>query len=123
MYKKIKPTDSVQFELVIPSMDFNDEKKASLRQEIANKYNLPLKNVEVIFKPLVIEGAESNVSLVSDIIENIQTPAFHLNLSKDYMAEKAVKDVKFEDIEAIDSEVNAYVDFNQYAKYKHYRFK
>lgn len=123
MYKKIKPTDSVQFELVIPSMDFNDEKKVSLRQEIANKYNLPLKNVEVIFKPLVIEGAESNVSLVSDIIENIQTPAFHLNLYKEYMAEKAVKDVKFEDIEAIDSEVNAYVDFNQYAKYKHYRFK
>ncbi|MBP5725143.1 MAG: hypothetical protein J6X18_16415, partial [Bacteroidales bacterium] len=52
----------------------------------------------------------------------IQDPKFHLVLFKNYLKENGI-DVDFKALKRIDEMVNAHVDFNQYTKYKRYRFK
>lgn len=120
---QVNPTDKLVFDLKMLQIDFNEQKKASLRKEIADKYGVPLKNVEVNFIPITVDENGDRISLTSDVIENVQDPNFQVGLFKEYMDIKDIKDVDFEDIKAIDTQVNAFVDFDQYSKYKLYKFK
>lgn len=120
---KVKPTDKLVFELEMLQVDYNEEKTNSLRQTIADKYNVPLKNVEINFKPITHDNKGERISLTSDIINNIQDPQFQVQLFKEYISLKEYENVDFEEIEKIDSQVNNFVDFNAYSKYKNYRFK
>lgn len=120
---QVNPTDKLVFDLKMLQIDFNEQKKASLRKEIADKYGVPLKNVEVNFVPITVDENGDRISLTSDVIENVQYPNFQVGLFKEYMDIKDIKDVDFEDIKAIDTQVNAFVDFDQYSKYKLYKFK
>ena len=119
----IKPTDKLVFELEMYQVDYNEQKKESLRVEISEKYGVPLKNVEVNFKPITKDIDGNKLSLASDVINDIQNPKFQLELFKEYIDLKEINDVDFSDIEAIDSQVNAFVDFDSYSKYKNYKFK
>lgn len=120
---KVNPTDKLVFDLKMHQVDFNEQKKSSLRKEISDKYGIPLKNVIVNFIPITIDDNGDRISLTSDVIENIQDPNFQLGLFKEYMEIKDIKDIEFEDIETIDKQVNSFVDFDQYSKYKLYKFK
>ena len=42
---KVNPTDRLVFDLEMFQIDFNEQKKESLRKEISEKYGVPLKNV------------------------------------------------------------------------------
>lgn len=122
MIENIKPTDKIIFELHMPQMDNNEEKKASLRKKISEKYGVPVRNVVIDFKPITVDKEGKEISLASEVIDNIQDPKFHLVLYKSYLHDKKI-DVDFNAIQRIDEMVNAHVDFNQYTKYKRYRFK
>ena len=122
MVEGIKPTDKIVLELHMPQMDNNEEKKASLRKKISEKYGVPLRNVTIDFKPITVTKDGKEVSLASEIIDNIQDPQFQVRLFKDYLKEKQI-DVDFKGIKRIDEMVNAHVDFNQYTKYKRYKVK
>ena len=122
MVEGIKPTDKIVLELHMPQMDNNEEKKASLRKKISEKYGVPLRNVTIDFKPIVVKKDGKEVSMAAEIIDNIQDPKFHLVLFKNYLKENGI-DVDFKALKRIDEMVNAHVDFNQYTKYKRYRFK
>ncbi len=119
----VNPTDKLVFDLKMLQVDFNEQKKASLRKEIADKYGVPVKNVIVNFMPITVNENGDRISLTSDVIENIQDPNFQLGLFKEYMDIKDIKDVDFNDIKTIDTQVNSFVDFDQYSKYKLYKFK
>lgn len=120
---QVKSTDKLIFDLEMLQVDYNEEKIISLRQKIADKYNVPLKNVEINFKPITHNKDGERLSLTSDIINNIQDPKFQIQLFKEYIDLKEYNDVDFEFIENIDAQVNNFVDFNAYSKYKNYRFK
>ena len=120
---EVSKTGKLVFDLRMLQIDYNEQKKESLRNEISEKYGVPVKNVEVNFIPVTIDNEGNRVSLTSDIISNIQDPNFQLELFKEYMDIKGINDVDFEDIKAIDGQVNAFVDFDQYSKYKLYKFK
>lgn len=123
MVKGIKPTDKLVFELNMHQIDRNEEKIKSLQAEIAEKYGVPVKNVTVQFKPIVVDKDGKQHSLASDVIDNIQNQEFFLTLCKDCMEAKEIKDVDFEDIKKINEEVEQYIDFNVYSKHKKYKFK
>ena len=123
MIKNILPTDKILVELEMLQIDNNDQKKDAMRQEIATKYGLPLKNVDVKFVPITIDENGDKISLASDIIDNIQDPKFQKELMKQYIEVYGIEDVNFDDIDAIDNQVNAFVDFDQYSKYKNYKLK
>ena len=119
----VNPTDKLVFDLKMLQIDYNEQKKESLKKEISEKYGVPLKNIEINFVPITIDNNGDRISLTSDVIENIQDPDFQLGLFKEYMDIKDIQDVDFEEIKKIDSQVNAFVDFDQYSKYKLYKFK
>ena len=54
MVENIKPTDKLIFDLRMLQIDYNDKKKEALRHEIAEKYSVPVKNVEINFIPINI---------------------------------------------------------------------
>lgn len=118
----VNPTDKLYFDLEIYQVDFNDEKKAALRQEIATKYGVPVHNVIINLVPKQVENSEP-ISLRNDVIDNIQNPAFQVELFKEYIKAKNITDVNFDAIESIDQHVNTFIDFDSYSKYKAYRFK
>jgi DNA repair exonuclease SbcCD ATPase subunit len=123
MVEGIKPTDKLVFEVRMPQFERNDEKMETLRAEISKKYGVPLKNVSVKFEPILIDKNGKNISLASEVIDNIQDTNFFLALCGDYMKEKGITDVDFDEIKKINENVEQYIDFDKYAKHKKYRFK
>lgn len=120
---KVNPTDKLVFDLEMFQIDFNESKKESLKQEISDKYGVPLKNIEINFVPITIDTNGEKISLASDIITNIQDPKFQQQLFDEYIKLKGIEDYDFDDIINIDNKVNAFVDFNAYSKYKPYKIK
>ena len=120
---KVNPTDKLVFDLEMFQIDFNEQKKESLRKEISDKYGVPLKNVEVNFIPVTVDDKGDKISLASDIITNIQDPKFQQQLFEEYIKTKGIEDVDFEALVNIDKKVNAFVDFDTYSKYKPYKIK
>lgn len=120
---KVNPTDKLVFDLEMFQIDFNEQKRESLRKEISEKYGVPLKNVEVNFVPITINDSGEKISLASDIITNIQDPKFQQQLYKEFIETKNIEDVDFDKLIDIDKRVNAFVDFDTYSKYKPYKVK
>ena len=123
MINNIKPTDRIVVDLEMLQIDFNEQKKASLRKEIAKKYNVPLSNVDVKFKPITVNEFGDRISLASDITDSVQDAGHQKDMMRHYIKIKDYSDIDWEDIDAIDNQVNAFVDFDQYSKYKNYKFK
>lgn len=123
MVQGIKPTDRLIFDLKMLQIDYNDKKKEALRHTIAEKYGVPVKNVEVNFIPITVDENGEKMSLASNIINDIQDPKFQVHLFEEYLKLKNIEDVDMEDIKKIDSQVNAYVDFDSYSKFKSYKIK
>ncbi len=120
---KVNPTDKLVFDLEMFQIDFNEQKKESLRKEISEKYGVPLKNVEVNFVPVTVDDKGDRISLASDIITNIQDPKFQQQLFEEYIKTKGIEDVDFDALLNIDKKVNAFVDFDTYSKYRPYKVK
>ena len=72
MINNIRPTDKIVVDLEMLQIDFNEQKKQSLRKEIAKKYNVPLANIEVKFNPITINEFGDRISLASDITNSVQ---------------------------------------------------
>lgn len=123
MVKGIKPTDKLYFEVRMSQIDRNQEKLDTLQAEIAEKYNVPIQNVVVDFKPVLLLENGKQKCLASDFIDNIQDSQFFLALCADYIQAKGITDVDFENIKKINENVEQYIDTDQYAKNKKYRFK
>lgn len=123
MVENVKPTDKLVFDLEMHQIDYNESKKASLRELVAKKYGVPVKNVIINDIPVTVDENGDAISLASDVVDNVQDPQFQIALFKELMEIREMKDVDFEDIKAIDSQVNAFIDFDQYSKYKTYKFK
>lgn len=123
MIENINPTDKIIVDVSMYQIDMNPSKLQSLRREVADKYNVPLRNVVINPKPIMVDEDGKTVSLTSDIITSIQDPKFQQNLFKEYIEMKEIKDVDMNMILDIDNRVNAFVDFDSYSKYKSYKFK
>ena len=120
---QVNPTDKLVFDLEMHQIDFNEQKKQSLRKEISEKYGVPVKNVEINFVPITIDENGDKISLASDIITNIQDPKFQQSLFKEFLEIKKIEDIDFDKLIDIDKRVNSFIDFDTYSKYKPYKIK
>lgn len=120
---EVKKTDKLVFDLKMRQVDYNEQKKEALRKEIADKYGVDVSNVEINFTPITVNKEGKKVSLASDIVESIQDPKFQQKLFAEYLDAKEDFEYNIDDIIAIDEQVNAFVDFDSYSKFKSYKFK
>lgn len=123
MVEGIRSTDRIEVDLEILPIDYNKQKKSALRKEIAEKYGIPERNVTVHYKPITVADDGSRVSLASDIVRSVQDPRHQKNMMKAYITANGYEGVDWDEIDAIDNQVNAFVDFDQYSRYRNYRFK
>jgi DNA repair exonuclease SbcCD ATPase subunit len=126
---EIKPTDRIVVDLEMYQIDYNESKKKALCKEIAEKYGIPTRNITINFKPITINEFGKKVSLVEDTINSIQTPEFQQQLMLDYINIEKSKNpekytnINFDELIRIDNQVNADISFENYDRYKNYKFK
>lgn len=119
----IKETDRIIVDLELLQIDYNEEKKNSLKHEISKKYNVPLKNIEINFKPILVGKDGKQITLVDKVKENIQNASYQKDLMRTYIKTKGYNDIKWDDVDKIDNQVNMFINFDQYSNYRKYKFK
>ena len=120
---KTTPKDKLVLDLRISQIDYDEQRKESMRRDIAKKYDIPLKNVVINVLPIAVDEEGKNLSLAAETIKNIQNPEFQQILFQRYLKINKINDVNIDDIYDIDRQINDFVDFDSYSKYKSYKFK
>lgn len=107
---------------VLP-IDYTREKEKNIKQKVSDKYGIPLKNVKVDPKFLMVGKDGKTVPLTNDTIMNIKDPKFQQTMFKEYLEITEKKDYDWEYILSIDAQINASINYDVYDKFKKYSLK
>ena len=120
---KIGANAKITIEWKVLPIDYSKEKEENIKESVAQKYNVPVGNVEVtpVFISLNTKGEK--VALTDNTIQNIQDPAFQQHLFKAYLEENGSEDYDFDEIVKIDSHINSLIDYEVYDKFKRYEIR
>ena len=103
--------------------DYSKDKEKEIISKISKKYSIPKEKVRVSPQFLTVGEDGEDLSVTTEIIQNIQDPMFQQKLFKEYLSLNDIKDYDFERISAIDAEINAKIDYQVYDKYRRYCVK
>lgn len=103
--------------------DYSAEKASILEAKFASKYGIERRKVKVRPDFLSVDEKGNSIDVGSDIIQNIQDPAYQVKLFKDYIEVNGITDYDFDLIKTIDAEVNYGIDYQVYDKYRRYSIK
>lgn len=103
--------------------DYSKDKEKEIISKISKKYSIPKEKVRVSPQFLTVGENGEDLSVTTEIIQNIQDPMFQQKLFKEYLSLNDIKDYDFESISAIDAEINAKIDYQVYDKYRRYCVK
>ena len=118
----IKSKSKINIHWKVSPYDYSKEKLNSLIAKASKKYSIPKDRIKVI-PEFIVANDGGEISLATDIIQNIQDPQFQLKLFQDYLNINKITDYDFELIKKIDSEINAQIDYQVYDKYRRYSIK
>ena len=110
----------VKIQWNVHQSNYSRELENSMIALMAKKYGIPAKNIVV--EPNYITSNNSGV-LSSETVQSIHDPKFQQELMKQYIANNDIKDVDFEEIIKIDSQINSLIDYDAYDKGKRYTIK
>ena len=119
----VKSKSKINIHWKVSPYDFSKEKLNSLIAKASKKYEIPKDRIKVIPEFIVSNDGSGDITLATDIIQNIQDPQFQLKLFQDYLNINKIADYDFELIKKIDSEINAQIDYQVYDKYRRYSIK
>lgn len=119
----VKEKSKIHLHWKVSPYDYTKEKENAVALKVSKKYGIPRDKVKVIPEFLMINEKGEDISINSDIIQNIQEPSFQLKLFQEYIDLNNITDYDFELIKKIDSEINAKIDYQIYDKYKRYNIK
>ena len=88
---------------------------------MAEKYGIPEKNIKV--EKAYTNSENHDEALTTDVVQNIYEPKFQHELMKQWIDLNDIKDIDFDEILAIDSQINSLVNFDLYNKSKKYSIK
>lgn len=100
--------------------NYSKEAERSIISLMAQKYEIPEKNIKVEVN--YITNNDGAILANSDA-SNIHDPKFQLDLMKQFIQINDIKDVDFEEIVKIDSQINSLINYDVYDKSKHYSIK
>lgn len=100
--------------------NYSRELEKSIISLMAKKYNISEKNisVEVNYNTINETGIIEN-----NATQNIHDPKFQQELMKQFISVNDIKDIDFEEILKIDSQINSLIDYDSYDKSKKYTIK
>ena len=110
----------VKIQWNVAQSNYSRELENSMIALMAKKYGIPAKNIVV--EPNYITANNSGV-LSSETVQSIHDPKFQQELMKQYIINNDIKDVDFEEIIKIDSQINSLIDYDTYDKGKRYTIK
>ena len=120
---KIGENAKITIEWKVLPVNYSKEKRNSLKENVAQKYNVPSKNVEIVPVFISLNEKGEKVPLTNTTSQNIQDPKFQQELFKIYLKENGIDDYDFEEILKIDSHINSLIDYEVYDKFKRYDIK
>ena len=103
--------------------DYSKDKEKEIISKISKKYSIPKEKIRVSPQFLTVGENGEDLSVTTEIIQNIQDPMFQQKLFKEYLSLNDIKDYDFDRISAIDAEINAKIDYQVYDKYRRYCVK
>lgn len=103
--------------------DYSPDKVREISSKFSKKYGIPREKIKVepVFKMIGQSGEE--VTVANDVITNIQNPEFQVKLFKEYLEQNNVEDYDFEQIKAINADIDAKIDYDVYDKFRRYSIK
>ena len=119
----VKEKSKIHLHWKVSPYDYTKEKENTVALKLSKKYGIPKERIKVIPEFLMINEKGEDISINSDIIQNIQEPSFQVKLFQEYIDLNNITDYDFELIKKIDSEINAKIDYQIYDKYKRYSIK
>lgn len=119
----IKSKSRINVHWNVSPYDYNKEKEKSIIAKFSKKYALPKERIKVIPEFLMVDEEGEEISLNSDVIQNIQDPQFQLKLFEAYLKTNNIQGYDFDLIKKIDAEINGKIDYNVYDKYRRYSIK
>lgn len=119
----IKEKSKLRVHWKVTPYDCSKEKENIIIEKFSKKYGIPKDKVKVIPEIIVKNDDGDDVSINTEIIQNIQDPQFQLKLFSDYMKLNNITDYDFDLIKKIDAEINQKIDYQIYDKYKKYSVK
>lgn len=120
---EVKKKSRVYIHWQVSPYDYNEEKEKSILVKASKKYGIPKDKIKVIVDYILTDESGKKINLTSDVIQNIQNPTFQIELFKKYLSINKVQNFDFELIKKIDAEINSYIDYNVYDKYRKYSVK
>lgn len=100
--------------------NYSRELENSIISLMAKKYNIPEKNIRVEINYNTI--SETGI-IENNATQNIHDPKFQQELMKQFININDIKDIDFEEILKIDSQINSLIDYDSYDKSKKYTIK
>ena len=122
MAKKIEIGQNAKVCIVwkVSPTNYSKELERSIISKMAAKYGIPTKNIKVVPQYITSSGTPA---MVGDTVQSINDPKFQQELMKQYIVEKNIEDIDFNEIIKIDSQINSLIDYTLYNKSKSYIIK
>lgn len=122
MTKKIDIGQSakVKIQWNVHQSNYSRELENSMIALMAKKYGIPAKNITLETNYIT---NNTNDVLAAETVQSIHDPKFQQELMKQYIANNDIKDIDFEEILKIDSQINSLINYDAYDKGKKYTIK
>lgn len=122
MTKKIDIGENakVKIQWNVHQSNYSRELENSMIALMAKKYGIPAKNITIETNYIT---NNANDVLAAETVQSIHDPKFQQELMKQYIANNDIKDVDFEEILKIDSQINSLINYDAYDKGKKYTIK
>ena len=122
MIKKIDigQNAKVKIQWNVHQSNYSRELENSMIALMAKKYGIPAKNITIETNYIT---NNANDVLAAETVQSIHDPKFQQELMKQYIANNDIKDVDFEEILKIDSQINSLINYDAYDRGKKYTIK
>ena len=110
----------VKIQWNVHQSNYSRELENSMIALMAKKYSIPAKNITIETNYIT---NNTNDVLAAETVQSIHDPKFQQELMKQYIANNDIKDVDFEEILKIDSQINSLINYDAYDKGKKYTIK
>jgi hypothetical protein len=122
MVKKIDigQNAKVKIQWNVTQSDYSRELENSMIALMAKKYGISPKNISI--ETNYITTNNSGV-LSTDTVQSIYDPKFQQELMKQFIVNNDIKDIDFDEIIKIDSQINSLINYDTYDKGKKYTIK